>query len=468
MSIHVKILCLLLLSFVFNVSRAQTLTLDSCLALAKRNNYDIRVSRMEIEKSEALKQQVFTKFFPQLSIRSLGYYAANPLIHFGIEDIQSSDMRELLQSIYEIVESESDIKKEVDLMKSGTSASLIAVQPLFTGGRIVNGNKLANIGIEASQLQADIKERDILETVESSFFLVTGLQEKVATVDAALSLIDSLDRVVNMAYANGLVTRSDLLQIELKRNEMLANKQKLSSGLRLSRHLLCQQIGIDPTDSLLFISPTASSRSARVPAGITPGPARVPAGITPGPADVPVGNQSCNSRPEHRLLQLNVDAELLRKKITLGEAMPQLAIIGAAYYGNIIKDDPTGNAVALLSLSIPITGWLETCHKVQQHDVAIDQARMMQEHYSRMMSLEEEKAYSDMMDAWSMLRADSAALALASENYRLSTLNYQAGNATLSDVLQAHALLLQAQNALTDHRTSFIVSRRRLSDLKSN
>ena len=450
MSIHVKILCLLLLSFVFNVSRAQTLTLDSCLALAKRNNYDIRVSRMEIEKSQALKQQVFTKFFPQLSVRSLGYYAANPLIHFGIEDIQSSDMRELLQSIYEIVESESDIKKEVDLMKSGASASLIAVQPLFAGGRIVNGNKLANIGIEASQLQADIKERDILESVESSFFLVTGLQEKVATVDAALTLIDSLDRVVNMAYANGLVTRSDLLQLDLKRNEMLSNKQKLSSGLRLSRRLLCQQIGIDPTDSLVFRS------------------ARVPAGITPGSADVPVGNQSCNSRPEHRLLQLNVDAELLRKKITIGEAMPQLAIVGAAYYGNIIKDDPTGNAVALLSLSIPITGWLETHHKLQQHDVAIDQARMMQDHYSQMMSLEEEKAYSDMMDAWSMLLADSAALALASENYRLSTLNYQAGNATLSDVLQAHALLLQAQNALTDHRTSFIVSRRRLLDLKSN
>ena len=450
MSIHVKILCLLLLSFVFNVSRAQTLTLDSCLALAKRNNYDIRVSRMEIEKSQALKQQVFTKFFPQLSVRSLGYYAANPLIHFGIEDIQSSDMRELLQDIYEIVESESDIKKEVDLMKSGASASLIAVQPLFAGGRIVNGNKLANIGIETSQLQADIKERDILESVESSFFLVTGLQEKVATVDAALTLIDSLDRVVNMAYANGLVTRSDLLQLDLKRNEMLSNKQKLSSGLRLSRRLLCQQIGIDPTDSLVFRS------------------ARVPAGITPGSADVPVGNQTCHSRPEHRLLQLNVDAELLRKKITIGEAMPQLAIVGAAYYGNIIKDDPTGNAVALLSLSIPITGWLETHHKLQQHDVAIDQARMMQDHYSQMMSLEEDKAYSDMMDAWSMLLADSAALALASENYRLSTLNYQAGNATLSDVLQAHALLLQAQNALTDHRTSFIVSRRRLLDLKSN
>ena len=355
-------------------------------------------------------------------------------------------MRELLQSIYDLVGDDSDIKKEIDLMKRGASGSVVAVQPLYAGGRIVNGNKLANLGIEASQLQADMKERDILEEIESSFYLVVGLQEKVATVEAALSLIDSLDRVVNMAFTNGLVTRSDILQIELKRNEMLANKQKLASGMRLSRRLLCQQIGIEYSDSIHF-------------------------GNLKDYMEKPVlylfSDQGDTLRPESRLLQLGVTAEELRKKITLGEALPQLAIVGAAYYGNIIKDDPSANAVALLTLSIPITDWLETRRKVQQHDIAINQARMMQDHYSKMMSLEEEKAYSDMIDAWTMLRADSTALALARENYRLSSLNYQVGNVTLSEVLQAHALVLQAQNALTDHRTSYIVSRRRLSDLKS-
>ena len=430
----------------FTCAHAQTLTLDSCLASARRNNYEIRNSRLEIEKSQALKQQAFTKFFPQLSVRGIGYYAADPLIHFGIEDIQSSDMRELLQSIYDLVGDESDIRKEVDLMKRGASGSVVAVQPLYAGGRIVNGNKLANVGIEASQLKADMKERDILEEIESSFYLVVGLQEKVATVEAALSLIDSLDRVVNMAFTNGLVTRSDILQIELKRNEMLANKQKLASGMRLSRRLLCQQIGIDYSDSIHF-------------------------GNMKDYMEKPVlylfSDKGDTLRPESRLLQLGVTAEELRKKITLGEALPQLAIVGAAYYGNIIKDDPSANAVALLTLSIPITDWFETRRKVLQHDIAINQAHMMQDYYSKMMSLEEEKAYSDMMDAWTMLRADSTALALARENYRLSSINYQAGNVTLSEVLQAHALVLQAQNALTDHRTSYIVSRRRLSDLKS-
>lgn len=443
---HPKVtLCVVLISLFCSTLQAQTLTLDSCLALARRNNYEIRNSRLEVEKSQALKQQVFTKFFPQLSIRGLGYYAVNPLIHFGIDDIQSSDMRDLLQSLYEIVESESDIKKELDLMKTGASGSLVAVQPLFTGGRILNGNKLANIGIEASQLQADMKERDVLEEIESSYYLVVGLQEKVSTVDAALSLIDSLERVVELAYTNGLVTRSDKLQIGLKRNEMLANKQKLSSGIRLSRRLLCQQVGIDYSDDLLFSDLQDEIQK---------------------PVLFLFSDRGDTLRPETRLLQLNIDAEQLRKKMTLGEAMPQLAIVGATFYGNIIKKEPTSNGIAILSLSIPITDWWETRHKVQQHDIAIDQARMMQEHYSKMMSLEEEKAYSDMMDAWTMIRSDSSALAMAQENYRLSTLNYQAGAATLAEVLQAQALLLQAHNALTDNRTAYIMARRRLTDLR--
>ena len=84
-----------------------------------------------------------------------------------------------------------------------------------------------------------------------------------------------------------------------------------------------------------------------------------------------------------------------------------------------------------------------------------------------MMSLEEEKAYSDMMDAYLLMKSDSSALSVAEENYRLANLNYTAGNTTLSDVLQAHALLLQAQNAITDRKTTYTLARRRLLDLRN-
>ena len=77
------------------------LTLDSCLALARRNNVEICTSQLEIEQAREVKRQVFTKYFPQLNLTGLGYYSANPLIHFSIEDVQSNDMRELLQDLYD-------------------------------------------------------------------------------------------------------------------------------------------------------------------------------------------------------------------------------------------------------------------------------------------------------------------------------------------------------------------------------
>ena len=425
---------------------AQPLTLDSCLALARKNNVDIRTSQLEIESAREVKKQVFTKYFPQVKLAGLGYYSANPLIHFGLEDIQSYDMRIILEELYDLASTKTDFKKEMSLMKKGASGSLVAAQPVYAGGRIITGNKLAKLGIEAAELQAEMKERDILENIESTYFLVTGLQQKVSTVDAALDLIDSLDRTVQSALANGLVTRSDALQVQLKRNEMLANRQQLASGIRLSKQLLCTQIGISYNDSLVFADPSVSTGDAF------------------GFQYATIKSQG--SRPEVRLLELSVEAERLKRRLTLGEALPQLNLIGSVFYGNIIKKEASANAVVLLSFSVPLTSWWETTHKMRQHNIQIAEARMRQDNLNRMMSLEEEKAYSDMVDAAMLIRSDSAAMAIAQENYRLASLNYTAGLATISDVLQAHALLLQAQNAITDRQTTYVVARRRLLDLK--
>lgn len=73
-----------------------------------------------------------------------------------------------------------------------------------------------------------------------------------------------------------------------------------------------------------------------------------------------------------------------------------------------------------------------------------------------------------MVDAATLLKSDSAALEIAQENYRLATLNYEVGVATLSEVLQAQALLLQAQNAITDRHTTYIVAKHRLMDLRKS
>ena len=246
------VVCISLLSALHIPLSAQVLSLDSCLALARRNNADIRASQLAVQKAQAVKDQVFTKYFPSVQLRGLGYIAAEPMVSFGVDDIKSNDMRELLEAIYEAFSTESDINNRLELMKHGAGGALVAAQPIYAGGRIINGNRLASLGVEAANLQAEMQVRDILEQVESSYYLVVGLKEKAATVDAALALIDSLSRTVNAALANGLATRADALQVELKRNEILAQQQQLNSGLRLSRRLLCIQLGIDYSDGIDF------------------------------------------------------------------------------------------------------------------------------------------------------------------------------------------------------------------------
>lgn len=441
------LLCISLLTAYGTQTSAQTLTLDSCLALARKHNADIRTSQLEVLKAQEVKRQAFTKYFPQLQLGAFGYYAAEPLIRFGLEDIQSNDMRELLELIYEIAETSTDVKKELTLMKKGASVSGTVVQPIFVGGRIVNGNRLAKLGVEAAELQATAKMRDVMENIESSYYLVTGLQQKVATLEAALNLIDSLDHTVDVALANGLVTKADALQVQLKRNEMLANQQMLTSGIRLSKRLLCQQIGIEYSDDIVFEEPSSPSLP---------------------PLNFNKTLQPDSLRPEMQLLRINVEAEKLKKKMTIGEQLPQIAFIGIGFYGNIIKTDPSANGIAMLSLQVPLTAWWENAHKIHQHNIAIEEAQIMRDNYTNLMSLEEEKAYSDMVDAYMLMKSDSSALEVAQENYRLANLNYEAGNATLSEVLQAHALLLQAENAITDRRTTYVVARRRLLDLREN
>ena len=427
--------------------KAQTpvLTLDSCFALAKANNAQLLTDQLEIQKAQEVKAQVFTKHFPQVSISYLAYYAARPIIEYGINDIQDDDLGAFLSALITTLNdpegANMGLPTEINLMEKGHGVNATAMMPVYAGGRILNGNRLANVGIEAAQLKAEVSERDMLENIESTYYLVLGLQDKVHTVESALALTDSLDHIVDVALKAGLITKSDKLRLALKQNELKANQLQLNNGIVLASQLLCQQIGITyPEDGLTLDTASFSVKNH---------------------ADALRENFI---RPEQQLLQLQIDAEKLRKKLTLGEALPQVGIGGTYSYGNLVRKYK-GNAIALAQVSIPLTQWWETSHKLKEHNIAIREAELMQKDLTEKMGLQVKQAYNQMVEAEALMQSDKAALDMAQENYRLAELNYRAGMNTITDVLEAHALLLQAKNAITDRQITYLTARRRYHDL---
>lgn len=161
-------------------------------------------------------------------------------------------------------------------------------------------------------------ERDVIEEIVDSYLLVLGLQEKVATVNAALALLDSLDRVVKAGEKAGVLEPTDALRLELKKNEIRAKQLQLKNGIELASRLLCLQAGLDyPAE-----------------------------GLTLAPVDDVLPTNAVGPRPELRLLQLNIDAQRLRRRLTIGETLPTIGMGWILNYGNLFKN---GTAYQMLS-----------------------------------------------------------------------------------------------------------------------
>ena len=467
----------------------RVLTLDSCLALARRNNPELRKAALEVEKAKQVKQQAFTNYFPQVSASALGYHALNPLVDIGLTDIGNANTRELLQALYEEFGASLGLQNHLALFQYGYTMGVTAVQPVYVGGKVVAGNRLAKVGIQAAELQREVQERDVLEEVEESYWLIVGLQEKQQTVEAVATLLDTLHYTVQTAVNAGLALPSDLLQVEIKQSELRRTRLQLESGLRLAKRALAVDIGVEDdivlsTDPLQL--PLQRGRVDELPSSIDTNlsPSLVGRdGVGPlssslvgrdgvGPLSLPLVGGVGGGLPEHDLLALQVEAAQLQKRMVLADALPQVAI-GANYsYGKFQADilrngfgSETGNGLLFVSVKVPLTEWWETGHKLKEHSLAVEQARIEQEHLSAMLDLRTQQVCDQLQQAILMVSEQEQVLQKAQQNYQLMQANYQAGMATLTDLLTAQTTLLKAQNDLTDAIIAYRVSARRYADL---
>ena len=242
-------------------SCAQELSLDSCLNLARNNNYNLSRSELAVERAKQVKNAALSYYFPQVQISAMAYHSLQPPINVAIEDLNNENVRNTLQFIYDNFGSTLGISNTLQLFQYGTIAGITAIQPVFMGGKIVEGNKLAQVGVDAAKLQYEIQERDVLEDVEASYWLCVGLEDQLETVEAVASLLDTLSHIVDAAVEAGLALPTDKMEVQLKQNELTRTKLQLTNGMSLARQALGQAIGISISDSVLLIEPLDSTHA---------------------------------------------------------------------------------------------------------------------------------------------------------------------------------------------------------------
>lgn len=417
------------------MANAQQLSVDSCKALALRNNAAVKNADLDVQAAEEVKKQAFTKYFPNVSALAGGYYALKPLVEYGIDDIRNATARQWLHNLYFEYGAAIGLPDKLSLFENGVMVGAAVVQPVYMGGQIVNGNRLAKVGVEAAELQQQLTQEKLLLQVEENYWLVVSLMEKRKTLRQALVFLDTLHRDATVAAEAGLISPNDSLKVVLKQHEMQSNLLKVNNGIQLATMALCQMIGIEYSDNLILTDTfeDTSNRLYSMSDAIT----------------------AVQNRKESQLLDLQVSAGELKKKMAIGEALPHLMVGASASYGNLVFDRYTANGLAFATLQVPLTGWWESSHKMKQQDILIQKAENERIDLTQKMVLETQQAWFNVQEANSQVLLSETAVRDAETNWQSSQVNYQAGLIPISELLEAQTLYRQAQDQLIDAKISY-------------
>ena len=210
--------------------QAQSITLEECKKMAKENNYSLRNSYLDQQISNQNRKEAFTNYFPKIDA-SAAYLKANK----GLLELQMPNPL-------------TGEASALSLIEKGKTASVSLMQPIFMGGQIFNGNKLAKIGENVSNLQYKLTSDEVERRTELYFWQIVQLKEKLKTISDMEALLKTINQDVQNAIKAGLSTRNDLLRVELQQYEIELNKIKIENGLNTSKLLLSQLVGFEKED----------------------------------------------------------------------------------------------------------------------------------------------------------------------------------------------------------------------------
>lgn len=413
----------------------RTMTLEESKALALQNNAKIKNGALGIEASRETRKGAFTKYFPSISAGGATFEAQKNLMEIstlgGNLPVYNGNPATLMTATQFAYMPASTM----GLLKSGTFGIVTATQPIFAGGRILNGNKLASLGEDVSEYENNLSRNEVLLKTEEQYWLVVSLNEKLKTIQRYEELLNSLLLQVEDAYKSGIVTRNDVLEIKVKRSEVLLNKSKLENGVKLASMALCQYIGT-PYDSTLVLIDSLN--------------------VEDSPQAYYVENaEALKNRPEYHLLEASVYAEQLQTDMKLGEYLPQAAVGVGGLYMKMDQSNDRTLGVIFGTVSIPISGWWEASHTLSERRVKEEIAENNLLDNSQLLTLQMQKAWQDLTDAYKQVLLSEEETAQAEENLKVNQDSYKNGMSTISDLLEAQAMLQQANDQLTDAKASY-------------
>ena len=479
--------CWLLAVSCLPVGAQRLLTLDSCRAMALRNNKQLSVSKVKQDIAVNIRKSARTKYLPHVSaigtyehtseevsilndgqktsLGTLGTTAVGAMqpamaglteklgglgtmlgqmgLPTGVFEQMSGELAQQMgQSMQQLQTGlNQEGQKIVDAFRTDTrniwAGSILLTQPVFMGGALIALNNMADINERMQQNAADVREQSTLYQTEQAYWQVVSLKHKQRLAQAYLDLVKKLDGDVHKMIDEGVATKSDGLTVDVKVNEAEMALTRVNDGVVLSKMLLCQTIGLPVNEQVTLADEDAESLAV-----VT---------LTPQ-LDV---ETAVFNRPELRLLQDAVDLSQQTTNLLKAGNLPQVALAGgyAVSNPNVLNGFEKKFAgfwhLGVL-VRVPIWNWGDVKYKVRASKGATTIASLEYDEAREKIELQVNQVTYKVDEANKRLTLAQSSVRRADENLRMANVGFQEGVITPATVMEAQTAWLQAQSQKID------------------
>ena len=472
-----KLLILALTTLATSAQAQQTLTLDSCRAMALRNNKTLSASRLQLDMARYNKKAAKTKYLPHIS--ALGGYEltsreisllskdqksalanagtnttgalhndiAGALTNLAQQGILTPEQASNLGGMFgqvgsKIGEAVNHVGQNiVDAFRTDTrqmyALSVMLTQPVYMGGAIIAANRMAAIGEEMAQNNIEASTQNTLHSIDQAYWTVVSVHHKKQLAESYLAVVKKLDDDVSKMIREGVATRADGLKVDLKVNEAEMSLTQAENGLALAKMLLCQLCGMDVDSDITLADENADNIVEQA---------------DDAQADRAVAMEN---RPELKLLQNSADMSRQATKLVRAAYLPQVLLTGGyvATNPNVFNGFErklSGMWNVGVMVRVPLWNWMEGTYKVRASRIATTIVELERDDIREKIDLQVSQSQFKVKEANRRLAMAIKNVENAEENLRCANLGFKEGVIPTTDVMAAQTAWVQAQSQKID------------------
>lgn len=412
-----------------SAQEAAQLDLEQCRTLALEHNRKVQMAQLDAVASDYLVKSAKTKYLPRIDFvggwvnpgdRALQPFAFN----FDVPGL-------LPQGLAMPMDFLSVAPEQI------FTGGFVLRQPIFLGTKIVQANKIASSLSNIAHEEVVLKQADVIGKVDTAYWRVISVQEKVQLAKAYKALLDRLANDLENIYQEGIITRNELLRVQVKQNEVALSLVKAENGLQLSRMALAQLLGIDEAN--LVLSSAVISEQELIP--------RLEL----------LAEQKGDQRVEIAMLNDKLKSTQALKAMVKSQFLPNVFLTAGYVWAtpNIYKGSQHnfgGDWAIGIGVRVPLFTWGDRIYQTRMAEQKVQQAKLELAEAQELIALQIKRDQFQYSEALKKIELTKLSVQQAAENLRVVQNTLDEGMKSTKDILEAQAMWERASSDNIDAR----------------